>query len=283
MITASTKLICFFADPAEHSGSPAMHNAAFRAAGLDYVYLAFRVGKEDIGRAMDAMRVLGIRGANISMPNKQEVIKYLDSVSDRADLLGAVNTVVNDDGVLKGYNTDVDGVKDAAEILGFPLNGKRVVQIGLGGAGRAALLASAEAGAESVSVFVRERNIDSHRKFASVISEAKGLDCEVIDIADKKRLAEELSRSDILLNMTNVGMGSLEGQSPVPDGVAIGPNLSVMDAIYKPDETELIRLAKQAGAAATANGRTMLACQGAKSFRLFTGRDMPASVFKTLI
>ncbi|MGI6177370.1 MAG: shikimate dehydrogenase family protein [Eubacterium sp.] len=283
MITASTKLICFFADPAEHSGSPAMHNAAFRAAGLDYVYLAFRVGKEDIGRAMDAMRVLGIRGANISMPNKQEVIKYLDSVSDRAELLGAVNTVVNDDGVLKGYNTDVDGVKDAAEILGFPLNGKRVVQIGLGGAGRAALLASAEAGAESVSVFVRARNIGAHREFASMISGEKGLDCEVIDIADKKRLAEELSRSDILLNMTNVGMGSLEGQSPVPYGVAIGPNLSVMDAIYKPDETELIRLAKQAGAAVAANGRTMLACQGAKSFRLFTGQDMPASVFKTLI
>lgn len=282
MITGTTKLICFFADPAEHSGSPAMHNAAFEAAGLDYVYLAFRVGKENIGRAADAMRTLGIRGANVSMPNKQEIIKYLDAVSDRAELLGAVNTVVNDGGVLTGYNTDVDGVKDAAEILGFPLAGRRVVQLGLGGAGRASLLACAEAEAAHVSVFVRGRRLDEHAEFAGKIKENTGLECEVIDIADKKRLADELSQGDVLLNMTDVGMGPKEGQPPLPGGIELDPRISVMDAIYKPDETELIRQAKQAGVRAAANGRAMLACQGARSFRLFTGRNMPESVFRSL-
>mgnify|MGYP002510039063 CR=1 FL=1 len=127
----------------------------------------------------------------------------------------------------------------------------------------------------------RIRRLDEHAEFAGKIKENTGLECEVIDIADKKRLADELSQGDVLLNMTDVGMGPKEGQPPLPGGIELDPRISVMDAIYKPDEPELIRQSKQAGARA-ANGRAMLACQGARSFRRFTGRDMPESVFRSL-
>ena len=170
-ITGHTHLLGFFADPAAHSKSPAMYNACFGALGIDAAYLAFRCGKEGIGSAMEAMRTLGMIGANISMPNKRAVMDYLDEISQEAALAEAVNTVVNREGKLTGYNTDIGGAHRAIEEL-HPIRGSRAVLLGLGGAGKAILIALAQAEAAHVSVFIRSGRAKEHVLFADKV--AKG-------------------------------------------------------------------------------------------------------------
>ncbi len=273
-ISGHTALYAFFADPAEHSASPAMYNACFRKMNTDAVYLAFRVGKEGIRGAMESMRLLDIKGANISMPNKQEVIKYLDEISDEARLCGAVNTVVNDSGRLKGYNTDIFGAVRAVRGMGAGISGQSVCIFGLGGAGRAILTGMAFQGASHISVIVRRRRAEEHRAFTSVISDASGVDIGIYDIEDPEALKRETLAADIVINATDVGMGDDAGSSVIPDVTYLKPGQYVMDAVYSPERTRLMDIAERAGAAAK-NGRDMLIFQGAEAFRLYTGLEMP--------
>lgn len=280
-ITGHTRLLGFFADPASHSKSPVMYNSAFEYLNLDMVYLAFRTEKKDIGRAVEAMRTLNMAGANISMPNKAAVMEYLDEISSEAKLAGAVNTVVNQDGRLTGYNTDIYGAMKALKVMGAEPEGKNIVLLGAGGAGSAVMAGLAFEKAGRLSVFVREKSMDKHSEYCNRILTETGLDIQLLPIEDERLLAERICGSQILINATNVGMGSLVRESLIKDSSCLHSQLYVMDAIYSPSETELLKQSKRAGVKGFCNGMNMLLYQGEKAFKLYTGLDMPLDVVRT--
>ena len=276
MITGKTKLLGFFGDPAEHSKSPLMHNEAFGRLGLDYAYLSFRIKKGEIGPALDAMKALDMRGVNISMPHKEDVLNYLDEVDDLAGLCGAVNTVINNDGLLTGYNTDVKGFLMALEDM-TPIGGKKVTVLGMGGAAKAVLIGLALEKAEHINVFLRSERDEG---FIQKLREQHGTDILVFNLNDEESLRSAIAHSEILINATPVGMGVLQGESLISDGDFFHQDLYVMDLIYDPEETKLLSQAKEAGCRGYKNGLDMLLYQGGEAFRLFTGEEAPIDVMR---
>lgn len=279
-ITGHTGLFALFASPAAHSGSPAMFNAAFREKGLDYVYLAFDVGEEEIGGAVKAARLLGIKMFNLSMPNKTAVMDHLDRISTEAELIGAVNTVVNEDGVLTGYNTDGYGALAAFKEAGGETAGKPVTVLGAGGAGRAVITQLALDGAERIFVMLRKESFDKHAAFIDRVREKTGCPIEIRDMNDEEVMKRTLSESRVLINTTSVGMNPYPDATPVPFRDALHRELEVFDVIYYPEETLLMKDAKAAGCRVVAGGRGMLLHQGARGFKLATGLDMPVDVVR---
>ena len=292
-ISGHTRLLGFFADPAEHSQSPAMYQACFRELELDYCYLAFRIPEGEIGRAVEALRVLNMRGANISMPHKQKVIPYLDRLDETARLCGAVNTIVQEDGILTGYNTDLAGAGRALREMdctaGMGSKRGQAVLLGLGGAGQAVLAALCALEEPAISVFVREPERASYQVFLDRLhrhQEEQGMHrsaIRLLSLWDTKLLKKELHASHLLVNSTSVGMGERAGQSLIPDPSYLQPELAVMDVIYAPRETELLRQACQAGCRAYKNGLDMLLYQGAENFQLFTGCTMPIQAARQVL
>ena len=287
-ITAQTGLLALLAHPSRHSKSPLMHNAAFAKLGLDYVYLAFDVDESTVGDAVAAIRAFHMRGANLSMPNKVKVMEYLDEIAPEAELAGAVNTIVNDDGHLVGHNTDGTGWMRAVRELGVNLAGEKLTVVGTGGAAKAIIAQAALDGAREISVFNRRspRWAQAEELVAKV--EAK-TGCRVQlwelnteDTGCMARLKEEIHSSRLLANATNVGMGHLEGQTYIPDASYFYPGLAVTDAIYNPKETALLKLAREAGCQ-TQNGDLMVLYQGAVAFRYWTGKEMPVDEIKPLL
>ena len=274
-ITGHTGLFALFASPAAHSGSPAMFNASFRETGLDYVYLAFDVGEEEIDDAVKAARLFGIKMFNLSMPNKTAVIPHLDRISTEAELVGAVNTVVNEDGVLTGYNTDGYGALAAFGEAGGEIKGKTVTVLGAGGAGRAVIAQLALDGAEKIYVMLRRKSFEKHEDFVNKVSGRTGCPVEIRDMEDEAEVKRALSESGVLINTTSVGMNPEPDETPVPFTDALHESLEVFDVIYYPEETRLMKDAKAAGCRVVVGGRGMLLHQGAKGFNLATGKDMP--------
>ncbi|MRG95949.1 shikimate dehydrogenase [Polyangium spumosum] len=252
-----------------------MHLAGYRALGLPFTYVPFRV--TDLGGAITGMRALGIRGLGVSMPYKQEIMPLLDEIDPLAARIGAVNTVVQEDGRLRGYNTDCVGAVRALEELG-PVKGARALVLGAGGAGRAVAHGLADAGA---AVVVANRSLDKAEALAAEVGgSARGAD-----------EAKHAARYDVVVNATSVGMGEiaaesagqrlgaplrqaeLRPQTPVPED-AMRPGLVVMDIVYKPIETALVRAASRRGARVIHGGR-MLLHQAARQFELYTGERAP--------
>ena len=284
IIDGRTGLFALFGDPVSHSKSPAMHNAAFEELGINSVYLAFRVPEGKAGEAAEAARTLGLRGFNVTMPHKQAIMEHLDSLDVTAELCGAVNTVLNRDGVLTGFNTDACGAVYAVRKMGISIPDSRAVILGLGGAGKAIVCGLAGAGCRSVTVAVRNAgdaarpgtSANAHALFLKKTEAAfKGLECRMIDIGEADALADHVRGADLLINATNLGMGKNKGLSPVTDMRCFHSGLCVMDAVYDPPETEFLRLARKAGARCAMNGLNMLIGQGIEAFRLFTGEEMP--------
>lgn len=287
-ITGRTGLLALLAHPCHHTKSPAMHNAAFRKLGLDYVYLAFDVDESTIGDAVTAMRTFGMRGANLSMPNKVKVMEYLDEIGPEAELIGAVNTIVNDGGRLVGHNTDGAGWMRAVRELGVDLTGEKLTVVGSGGAAKAIIAQAALDGVGEIAVFNR-RSPRWHQAGALVekISARTGCTVKLYELntgdADcMERLREEIAGSRLLANATNVGMDRLEGQTYIPDASYFHSGLTVTDAIYNPKETALLKLARAAGCQ-TQNGDLMVLYQGAEAFRYWTGLEMPVEEVKPLL
>lgn len=275
-ISGHTRLCCLFGDPVEHSLSPRLHNLGFQVMDLDYRYLAFRVEEQDIGRAIDAARLMNIRGFNLTMPDKIAVIPYLDKLDPAAETIGAVNTVINENGTLIGYNTDGYGAMMSFEKAGCTIAGKKLIQMGMGGAGTAVAAQAALDGAREISVFSPSTGKSWHRAGNEVVKirERTGCNINLYDSNDLDLLRTEIATSDLFMNTTPIGMGKLEGKSPVPDPSYLHEGLVVQDAIYQPKETELMRMAARAGARSV-NGLGMLFYQGARAFELFTGVKMP--------
>lgn len=282
-ISGHTRLLALIGSPVGHSGSPAMYNYSFQKLGIDYAYVAFDVPKENVKDAITAMRTFNMRGCNVTMPDKMEVVQYMDELSPAARIIGAVNTIVNDDGKLTGHITDGEGfVKNLAD-HGIEIKGKKITVAGGGGAATAIQVQCALDGAREITIFnikdaFFERTLETAKK---IEKEVPGCVVNVYDIADTAKMTEEILSSDIFANATIVGMKPLDDQSVVKDLAAFRPGLVVADAVYNPTETKLLKEAKEAGCT-TVGGKGMLLWQGVAAFKLYTGQDMPVEEVKEL-
>ncbi len=279
-ITGNTVLTGLLGSPVRHSISPLMHNEAFRRLDLDYVYLAFDVPKEQLKTAVEGLKTLGARGFNLTMPHKTEMAVLADELSPAAQLCGSVNTVVIDNGVLKGYTTDGIGYMQAAKDAGYDLPNKTMTLLGAGGAATSIFVQAALDGMKEIRIF--NRKSPTYDKAAALIEKVnKTTGCRVTlhDLNHSDDLYESILTSDILTNSTNVGMAPDMDGCLIKDTDVFHPGLIVSDIIYNPEETMLMKLARSKGCAAF-NGLYMLLYQGAEAFRLWTGKTMPVEIIK---
>ena len=280
-ISGHTGLLALIGSPVGHSGSPAMYNYSFQRLGLDYAYVAFDIKTEEVKDAIAAMRTFKMRGCNVTMPCKTEAAKYVDELSPAARIIGAVNTIVSDNGKLTGYITDGEGFVANLRDHGIEVRGKKIIVAGGGGAATAIQVQCALDGAREISIFnIRdaffERTLETAEK---IRKEAPSCIVNVYDIADTAKMTEEIRSGDIFANATIVGMKPMEKESVVKDTAAFYPGLVVADAVYNPEETRLLREAKEAGCTCI-SGKGMLLWQGAAAFKLYTGKDMPVEEVK---
>lgn len=282
-ITGHTELIGLIATPIRHSKSPIMHNEAFAKLGLDYAYLAFEVGNEELEDAVKGFKALKVRGYNVSMPNKTVIGQYLDHLSPAAELCGAVNTVVNDNGVLTGHITDGIGYMRALKDGGIDIIDKKMTIVGAGGAATAIEIQAALDGVKELSIFNR-RDEFWDRAVANVknINEKTNCKATLYDLADTSALRREIADSYIFTNATGVGMKPLEGQMIIPDASFLRKDLIVTDVVYMPTKTKMLEVAEQLGCK-TMNGLGMMLYQGAAAFELWTGKEMPIDYMKEIL
>ena len=279
-ITGHTELIGLFAYPIRHSISPAIHNEAFAYLGLDYAYLAFEVDNDTLKDAIQGLRAMKMPGANLSMPNKAAVIPYLDGLSPAAELCGAVNTIVNKDGILTGHITDGTGYMEALKDNGIDVIGKKITIAGSGGAATAIQVQAALDGVAEISIFnIKDKFWDNAQATVDKIAEKTNCKVSLHDLADLDKLKAEIEDSCLFTNATGMGMKPMEGQTYIPDKSFFRPDLIVTDVIYSPSETKMLKMAKEAGCK-TMNGLGMLLFQGAAAFKLWTGKDMPIEHMK---
>ena len=278
-VTGHTGLLCLLGSPVAHSVSPEMHNEACALLGLDYEYLAFDVGTEKLETAVEGLRAMGVRGFNLTMPDKNRMAELCDELSPAARIGGAVNTVVNENGRFIGYTTDGIGYMMSARDAGVELKGKRMVQLGAGGAGTAILVQAAMDGVAAIDVFnARDAFWPRVEGIVGQLNAQTGCAVSLYDIKDLDALRARTAEADLLLNTTPVGMARIPG-CLIPDASYFHEGLVVSDVIYEPRETELLRMAREAGLK-TFNGMYMLLYQGAASFKLWTGKDMPTEQIK---
>lgn len=282
-ITGHTGLLALIGSPVGHSGSPAMYNYSFEKLGLDYAYVALDIKEEEVKDAIAAMKLFRMRGCNVTMPDKVEAAKYMDELSPAAEIIGAVNTIVNDDGKLTGYITDGEGFVNNLRNHGIEVKGKKIAVAGGGGAATAIQVQCALDGAREIVIFNKkdaffERTLATAEKIRKAVPE---IEVNVYDIDDTERMTAEIQSSDIFVNATIVGMKPMDDQSVVKDLKAFRPGLVVADAVYNPEETKLLREAKEAGCICV-GGKGMLLWQGVAAFKLYTGQDMPVEDVKKL-
>ncbi len=263
MINAKTKVCAIIGHPVEHSMSPTIHNAAFQQLGLNYVYVAFDV--VNVKAAIEAMRALDFRGYSVTIPHKVEVMKYLDRVDKLAAKIQAVNTVVNNNGLLTGYNTDVIGAIKSLKRR-TELKGKKTALVGAGGAGRAIAFGLME---EKATLTIFDKDFEKARKLA------KSVGCSYNPM-------EKIDSSfDILINATPVGMHPKTNQMAVDEKI-LKPGMLVFDIVYNPIKTKLVETAEAKGCE-TISGIEMLIEQGAEQFRLWTGQEAPRELMKGVL
>ena len=258
MIDAQTELYGVIGNPVHHSLSPMIHNRAFQRLGWNAVYLAFEV--KNVEEALRGVRGLGVRGVSVTIPFKTEVVPFLNAVEGVAKKIGAVNTIINRGGRLIGYNTDCDGALEALEEK-MDLGQKRVVLLGAGGAARAMGFGLKERG---LPLIVVNRSIERGRALC------KELGCNYLPISSLVRMKAGHLEADIIINATPVGMYPRDGETPIPKEL-LKKGMIVMDIVYKPLRTRLLREAKEKGCV-TVDGLEMLIRQGMAQFEIWTGR-----------
>lgn len=275
-MTSQTRLFGILGYPARHSRSPAMHNAAFSALGMDCVYLAFEVRPERIKSAVEAVRSLAMGGVNVTVPHKRAVMGEMDFLSPEAELAGAVNTVKNDDGRLEGHNTDIAGALAALEnSMGFRPEGKTALVIGAGGAARAVVSGLCMKNAERI--FIANKTPEKAEKLSGEFSERFGKIRIGHSGLSGGKIADFIANSDILINCSSAGM---EGNGPLALPLEkFGGGFGVYDLVYKPAETPLVKSARALGIKAE-SGIDMLLYQGMRSFEIWTGGDAPGDAMR---
>ncbi|WP_143319491.1 shikimate dehydrogenase [Clostridium sp. HBUAS56010] len=282
-ITGKTGLLGLIGSPVGHSGSPAMYNYSFNKLGLDYAYLAFDIKVDEVKQAIEAMKTFRMKGCNVTMPCKNEAVKYMDELSQAARIVGAVNTIVSEDGKLIGHMTDGEGFVDNLRDYGVEIRGKKIIVCGGGGAATAIQVQCALEGAREISIFnIKDEFFERTVMTAEKIKKEKP-ECvvNVFDITDMETMKKEMETSDVFTNATIVGMKPMDGESVVKDVSMFRPGLVVVDIVYDPKETRMLREAREAGCTCI-NGEGMLLWQGAAAFRLYTGQEMPVQEVKEL-
>ena len=269
-INGYTRLAAVVANPIKHSISPFIHNSAFEATDTNGVYLAWEVEATDLAETVANIRRYQMYGINLSMPYKEQVIPYLDQLSEEACLIGAVNTVVNREGTLIGYNTDGKGFFKS--LPSFKISGKRMVLLGAGGAAKAILAQAILDGVSQVSVFVRSASIEKTRPYLEKLQNETGFKVDLFALEDVSELQARIIDSDLLVNATSVGMDGVS--LPIPASVVLPEKLLVADVIYQPFETPFLKWARNQGNQSI-NGLGMLLYQAAEAFELWTGKEMP--------
>jgi shikimate dehydrogenase len=280
MISGKTKIFGIFGYPIEHTLSPLMHNSAFEYLGLDCIYLPFEVKPSDLRDAIQGMKGLNIRGINVTIPHKEEVIKYLDEVEEEGRLIGAVNTILNNQGRLIGTNTDGLGFLYALKNdLGISPSAKRIFMLGAGGAARAILVSLAKDGAKRI--VVANRSLDKGKKLINQYREIfRSTEFIAIPLEDGV-ISEYLRESDIFINATPVGMKNINVELSIPLEV-LSRDSVIFDTVYNPEEPIFILRAKSLGLRC-ANGLGMLCYQGALSFELWTGEKAPLPLMMSVL
>jgi shikimate dehydrogenase len=262
-------VVAILGDPVGHSLSPVMHNAAFAALGLDYVYVALQVRPADLKRAIHGVRALGFAGLNVTVPHKEAILPLLDELSPAARAIGAVNTVIRSGDRLRGENTDGEGFLRAVAKLGMRLRGKRVVLLGAGGSARAIAWALGRSGISRLTILNR------HLKRAATLASAVRRSCDASVFAaglDSARHAELLEGADLVVNCTSLG---LDGRtSPDVEITATPEHCLFYDIVYRSEPTPLVSAVRRHGRRAE-NGLGMLVEQAALAFRIWTGRAAP--------
>ena len=269
-IDGYTRLAAVVANPIKHSISPFIHNSAFEATNTNGVYLAWEVDATELAETVANIRRYQMYGINLSMPYKEQVIPYLDQLSEEACLIGAVNTVVNREGTLIGYNTDGKGFFKS--LPSFKISRKRLVLLGAGGAAKAILAQAILDGVSQISVFVRSSSMEKTRPYLEKIQNATGFRVDLFALEDIQELQDSITQADLLVNATSVGM---DGSSqPIPTSIILPEKLLVADVIYQPFETPFLKWARNQGNQSI-NGLGMLLYQAAEAFELWTGKEMP--------
>lgn len=271
-IDGYTRLAAVVANPIKHSISPFIHNRAFEATHTNGVYLALEIEGTDLAETVANIRRYQMFGINLSMPYKEQVIPYLDQLSEEARLIGAVNTVVNREGTLIGYNTDGKGFFKS--LPSFKISGKRMVLLGAGGAAKAILAQTILDGVSQVSVFVRSASIEKTRPYLEKLQNETGFKADLFALEDVSELQARITDSDLLVNATSVGMDGVS--QPIPTSIVLPEKILVADVIYQPFETPFLKWARNQGNHAV-NGLGMLLYQAAEAFQLWTGKEMPTA------
>jgi shikimate dehydrogenase len=278
--TGQTKVYGLFGYPVNHSVSPAMHNRAFAALGLDCCYLPFRVARENLQEAVAAVRALKLGGVNVTIPHKEAVCAYLDQIQPDAAIIGAVNTIVNRDGCLLGYNTDAAGFLAALQQEGeFDPRGRRAVILGSGGAARAVGFTLALSGIDKIWIF--DRDIQKAVNLAADLT-AKTNACAKGSDLSSQSLPVVLEQASLLVNATPVGMYPNVEQVPPICPEWLSPGLMVYDLVYNPPQTRLLARAAERGCRVL-SGIGMLTLQGARAFELWTGHPAPVIVMRRAV
>jgi shikimate dehydrogenase len=275
---ARTIFFCVIGDPIEHSLSPAMHNAVFKKLGLNCAYAAFRVAPENLGSAIKGMRAMDFGGANITIPHKVDVIEFLDELSEEARIIGAVNTIKFGE-KLTGYNTDGYGALWALRSSSADPNGKNILILGSGGAARAIAITLALKG-EIASLTILGVVKEELRKLVDDINKGTKIRAAGKMMTDETK-KEEIAKADILIHCTPVGMHPKTNETLVTRDV-LRKGLVVMDIVYNPLETKLLKEAKKAGAK-TIGGIEMFVNQGAESERIWLGIDAPVELMRRAV
>ena len=275
----NTKLTGLIGYPVAHSKSPLMHNTAFEVLGLDFTYKIFEVKEDEVEQAFKELKELGVAGFNCTMPDKIKAFELADEASIETKLIGAANTIVNDNGKFIAYNTDGVGFVNALKENGFDVKDKTITILGSGGAASAIIVQCALDGAEEINVLsIKDRFWDKAQKLVDNIIEETHTNINLIEMNDET-IEECVNKSSLLCNATPVGMAPNEDGCLIKDASLLRSDLVVVDIIYNPLETKLYKMAKDNGCKVL-NGIEMLIHQGAASFKLWTGKEFPIEIIK---
>ena len=274
-VTGRTQICGVIGDPIAHTLSPTIHNAAFNHLKLNFIFLAFRVKSDNLEHALEGIRSLGIRGLNVTMPHKITITRYLDETDSTVKFLSSANTILNHKGKLSGFNTDGVGALKALHENGLDPYGKKVVLLGAGGAAKAIAYTLSK---EAKTLYILNRTPEKAAVLADVLNRMSNNKI-VGNILTPSSIQSSLRGADVLINSTSVGMSPAVNESLVSPKW-LKPSLTVMDAVYNPVETKLLKDAKTVGARII-SGVEMLLYQGAEAFKIWTGNTAPIEVMRT--
>lgn len=279
-ITGHTRLGGLLGTPVTHSISPAMYNETFRLLDIDYVYLCFDTAHADLAGLINAFRDMNVFGFNLTMPDKERILPYLDDLSPAARMIGAVNTVKNENGRLIGHNTDGIGYIRSLADHDYDIKSGTMTLLGAGGAASAIAIQAALDGVPKVHIVNRRgRSWKNAQRLADEINRSTSCKADVTDLSDLAGLRADLEESSLLTNATSIGMAPNAEVSPIADSSVLHSDLLVSDIIYNPRRTKLLEDAAAAGCR-TCNGMYMLLYQGKAAFRIWTDRDMPVEAIR---